>query len=251
MFSTSKKHGKRLLAAVGITALATTAAVVSVSASASGNAKQSWETPNSGPNPTVVLVHGAWADSSSWDQVVRLLQEDGYTVDVPPNPLRGLASDSAYLADYLHSVEGPIVLVGHSYGGAVITDAALGNTQVKALVYIDAFIPDEGQSVNELARAKPGSCLAGGGNPANVFNRALSGRAPWRLRPVRQDRSEQRVSWICRLLGNRPAPQRGCGTGCHAATDHAQRANRKVWPAGVEASLVVLYRLARPDSPAS
>ena len=170
MFSTSKKHGKRLLAAVGITALATTAAVVSVSASASGNAKQSWESPNSGPTPTVVLVHGAWADSSSWDQVVRLLQQDGYAVDVPPNPLRGLASDSAYLADYLHSVEGPIVLVGHSYGGAVITDAALGNTQVKALVYIDAFIPDEGQSVNELASAKPGSCLGGGGNPANVFN---------------------------------------------------------------------------------
>ena len=102
MFSTSKKHGKRLLAAVGITALATTAAVVSVSASASGNAKQSWESPNSGPTPTVVLVHGAWADSSSWDQVVRLLQQDGYAVDVPPNPLRGLASDSAYLADYLH-----------------------------------------------------------------------------------------------------------------------------------------------------
>ncbi|MFB9616373.1 esterase/lipase family protein, partial [Kutzneria kofuensis] len=70
-----------------------------------------------GPKPTVVLVHGAWADGSSWNGVVSRLQRDGYTVDVPPNPLRGVAGDSAYLASYLKTVPGPIVLVGHSYGG--------------------------------------------------------------------------------------------------------------------------------------
>ena len=85
-----------------------------------------------------------------------------------PNPLRGLASDPAYLADYLKTIGGPIVLVGHSYGGAVITDAATGNPQVKALVYIDAFIPDRGETLLQLVGAKPGSCLAA--KPTSVFN---------------------------------------------------------------------------------
>jgi pimeloyl-ACP methyl ester carboxylesterase len=79
-----------------------------------------------GATPTIVLEHGAWADSSSWDRVIRRLQLLGYTVDVPPNPLRGLPGDSAYLADFLKTISGPIVLVGHSYGGAVITNAATG-----------------------------------------------------------------------------------------------------------------------------
>ena len=91
--------------------------------------------------PTIVLEHGAWADGSSWSGVVTRLQKDGYTVDVPPNPLRGLDSDSAYLASYLATVPGPIVLVGHSYGGFVITNAATGDKNVKALVYVDAYIP--------------------------------------------------------------------------------------------------------------
>ena len=99
----------------------------------------------SGPLPTVVLEHGAWANGSSWDGVVQRLQRAGYTVDVPPNPLQGLPYDSAYLADFLHSITGPIILVGHSYGGAVITNAATGDKQVKALVYVDAFAPDPGQ----------------------------------------------------------------------------------------------------------
>jgi pimeloyl-ACP methyl ester carboxylesterase len=119
-------------------------------------------THTSQPKPTIVLVHGAWADGSSWDKVVRLLQESGYTVDVPPNPLRGLATDSAYLSSYLQkTITGPIVLVGHSYGGAVITNAATGNSQVKVLVYIDAFIPDQGDTVIGLVSAQPGSHLAG------------------------------------------------------------------------------------------
>jgi pimeloyl-ACP methyl ester carboxylesterase len=118
--------------------------------------------------PTIVLVHGAWADGSSWAGVVRRLQNDGYTVDAPPNPLRGLATDSATIADFLATISGPIVLVGHSYGGAVITNAAAGNANVKALVYIDAFIPDQGESEFQLLGAYPGSCVAG--DPAKVFN---------------------------------------------------------------------------------
>ncbi|GAA3434021.1 alpha/beta fold hydrolase [Kutzneria kofuensis] len=110
-----------------------------------------------GPKPTVVLVHGAWADGSSWNGVVSRLQRDGYTVDVPPNPLRGVAGDSAYLASYLKTVPGPIVLVGHSYGGFVITNAATGNTNVKALVYVDAYIPAQGDTLNGLTTQFPGS----------------------------------------------------------------------------------------------
>jgi pimeloyl-ACP methyl ester carboxylesterase len=121
------------------------------------------------PKPTIVLVHGAWADSSSWDQVIPILQKEGYTVDAPPNPLRGLTSDSAYLASYLKTISGPIVLVGHSYGGGVITNAATGNPNVKALVYVDAFAPAAGETLEQLTFAKPGSCLAGGGNLSNVF----------------------------------------------------------------------------------
>ncbi len=120
-----------------------------------------------GPKPTIVLEHGAWSDASSWAAVIARLQQAGYTVDAPPNPLRGLTYDSAYLADYLGTISGPIVLVGHSYGGAVITNAATGNPNVKALVYVDAFIPAQGETLLQLITAQPGSCLAG--NPANVF----------------------------------------------------------------------------------
>jgi pimeloyl-ACP methyl ester carboxylesterase len=117
-----------------------------------------------GPKPIIVLVHGAWADTSSWDGVIRRLQADGYTVYAPPDPLRGLPYDSAYLADFLHSISSPIVLVGHSYGGAVITNAATGDPQVKALVYVDAFAPAQGQTLEQLLASVPGSCAV----PANL-----------------------------------------------------------------------------------
>jgi pimeloyl-ACP methyl ester carboxylesterase len=120
------------------------------------------------PKPTIVLLHGAWADSSSWSGVIRRLQSDGYVVNAPPNPLRGLPYDSSYLANYLSTVSGPMVLVGHSYGGAVITNAATGNANVQALVFVDAFAPAAGESISQLAGAQPGSVLAG--NPATVFN---------------------------------------------------------------------------------
>jgi pimeloyl-ACP methyl ester carboxylesterase len=102
--------------------------------------------------------------------VISILQQEGYTVDAPPNPLRGLASDAAYLASYLKTISGPIILVGHSYGGAVITNAATGNPNVKGLVYVDAFEPAAGESLEQLTFAQPGSCLIGGGNLNNVFN---------------------------------------------------------------------------------
>ena len=121
-----------------------------------------------GPKPTIVLVHGAWADSSSWSAVVRRLQHDGYTVTVPPNPLRSLPGDAAYISSFLHTITGPVVLVGHSYGGAVISNAALGNDNVKALVFVNAFIPDQGESVQQLAGAQPGSALAVA-DPSTVF----------------------------------------------------------------------------------
>jgi pimeloyl-ACP methyl ester carboxylesterase len=117
--------------------------------------------------PTVVLVHGAWADSSSWSGVVGRLQRAGYTVDVPPNPLLGLSFDSDVLASYLRTVSGPIIVVGHSYGGAVITNAATGDAQVKALVYVDAYMPAQGETILRLTGAKPGSALT---NVAATFN---------------------------------------------------------------------------------
>jgi pimeloyl-ACP methyl ester carboxylesterase len=111
------------------------------------------------PKPTIVLVHGAWADGSSWAAVTAKLQRAGFTVNVASIPLRGVASDARYLKDYLATVPGPIVLVGHSYGGMVITTAATDNANVQALVYVDAFIPQEGDTVEQLTGAQPGSAL--------------------------------------------------------------------------------------------
>ena len=131
----------------------------------------------SGPKPTIVLVHGAWANGSSWNGVVQRLQADGYTVDVPPNPLLGLTYDPEFIADFLHSITGPIVLVGHSSGGAVITNAATGDAQVKALVYVDAFAPDQGQTVGQLVSSSPGSCVLAT-DPSTIFNLATYPGAP-------------------------------------------------------------------------
>ncbi|MBM0225495.1 MULTISPECIES: alpha/beta fold hydrolase [Micromonospora] len=111
----------------------------------------------SGPKPTVVLVHGAWADGSTWSGVTERLQHDGYTVDVVANPLRGVASDSKYLGDFLATIDGPVVLVAHSYGGFLISNAARDNTNVKALVYVDAYVPAEGDSLLSLTELNPGS----------------------------------------------------------------------------------------------
>ena len=123
---------------------------------------------------TIVLVHGAWADSSGWNGVTSRLQDDGYTVWAVPNPLRGLSSDAAYVASILNTIPGPIVLVAHSYGGAVITNAATGNPNVKALVYIDGFAPDEGETGFDLLGMEPPpgaspSCVLVA-DPLTIFN---------------------------------------------------------------------------------
>ncbi|QTZ90288.1 alpha/beta hydrolase [Streptomyces auratus AGR0001] len=105
--------------------------------------------------PTIVLVHGAFADASSWNGVVERLERRGYTVMAPANPLRGLYNDSAYLASVLDSIKGPIVLVGHSYGGSLISSAAAGNPRVKSLVYVAALMPDVGENGMSLAARFP------------------------------------------------------------------------------------------------
>ncbi|MBL1076846.1 alpha/beta hydrolase [Nocardia sp. 2] len=109
--------------------------------------------------PTIVLVHGAFADSSSWNGVIEQLRAQGFSVVAAANPLRGLDSDAAYIASVLDSIEGPIVLAGHSYGGSVISVAAASKSTVTALVYIAAFIPAEGESALELTDRFPGSTL--------------------------------------------------------------------------------------------
>ena len=103
------------------------------------------------PKPTIVLVHGAWADASSWNPVATELQAQGFPVHAPQNLLRGVQADAAYVASFLaQRTSGPVVLVGHSYGGFVITNAGTGGGEVRALVYVDAFIPDEGESVFQI-----------------------------------------------------------------------------------------------------
>ncbi|WP_031025585.1 alpha/beta fold hydrolase [Streptomyces sp. NRRL WC-3725] len=110
-------------------------------------------------DPTIVLIHGAFADGSSWRAVVQRLLRQGHRVLTPALPLRGLASDAAYIRSVLESVGGPIVLVGHSYGGAVISQAAADLPRVKALVYIAAFVPEIGESALQLTDKFPGSTL--------------------------------------------------------------------------------------------
>ena len=117
------------------------------------------QTTPTGEKPTVVLVHGAFADASGWNSEIKKLQEDGYTVLAPANPLRGIALDAAYIRSVLATISGPIILVGHSYGGAVITNAASGNPNVKALVYIAAFAPDEGETLGAALAGSQDSLL--------------------------------------------------------------------------------------------
>ncbi|MEV5204713.1 alpha/beta hydrolase [Streptomyces sp. NPDC053720] len=140
-----------LLATAGV---AVALLAVSVAPASAGKGSSS-----PGRKPTVVLVHGAFADSSSWNGVVKRLKREGYPVVAAANPLRGLSSDAAYLKEVLADIDGPVVLAGHSYGGSVISDAAQGAANVKALVYIAAFLPEKGESAVELSGRFPGSTL--------------------------------------------------------------------------------------------
>lgn len=137
---------KLLVPLLGATAMATAVA-------------QGEESTTHAQATTVILVHGAFADSASWNGVVPRLQAEGLRVVSVANPLRSLHGDAAYLGHLVDSVPGPVVLVGHSYGGAVITNAATGRDNVKALVYVAAFVPDEGETALALAGRFPGGTL--------------------------------------------------------------------------------------------
>jgi pimeloyl-ACP methyl ester carboxylesterase len=130
--------------------------------------------------PTIVLVHGAFADSSSWSSEIAFLQGKGYPVVAVANPLRGVASDSAYVLSVLKTIHGPIVLVGHSYAGFLISDAAAKDSAVKALVYVAAYIPDKGETPADLTYKYPGSELAGG----NLITRAEPGGTDIYINPA-------------------------------------------------------------------
>ena len=130
------------------------AAVVPSGAGASEEAEK-----HGAKKPTIVLVHGAFADASSWNGVVERLQRKGFPVVAVANPLRSLTGDANYLREVLASIDGPIVLAGHSYGGMVASQAALGNPNVKSLVYVAAFAPEQGESALELSNKFPGGTL--------------------------------------------------------------------------------------------
>ncbi|MFF5859606.1 alpha/beta fold hydrolase [Streptomyces sp. NPDC012751] len=151
VFRATRKPAAVLGAIAGVSALTLAATTPASAARAEHRAADK--------KPTVVLVHGAFADASSWNGVIKRLEHEGYPVVAPANPLRGLGSDAAYIHSVLASIKGPVVLVGHSYGGAVISEAAVGDPQVKALVYIAAFLPEKGESALELSNKFPGSTL--------------------------------------------------------------------------------------------
>ena len=112
------------------------------------------------PKPTIVLVHGAYADASSWNGVIERLQQQGYTCIAPANPLRGVTADSAYTASLVGQIDGPVLLVGHSYGGAVITNAATSAPNVVGLVFVAAFAPAEGETLGEVENGSKDSVVS-------------------------------------------------------------------------------------------
>jgi pimeloyl-ACP methyl ester carboxylesterase len=140
--SRKRSHARPILALIALVLVAIPSAMSASAASTSTAAK-----------PTVVLIHGAFADASAWNGVIGRLQKDGYPVIAPANPLRSLSGDSSYIKSVLEQTPGPLVVVGHSYGGAVITNAAAGNGNVKALVYVDAFLPAVGEKTVDLGGA--------------------------------------------------------------------------------------------------
>jgi pimeloyl-ACP methyl ester carboxylesterase len=165
-FKTLPRSTRKHVAVLGATAGLAAIALAGCSSSGTANAEQhsfssasTAATHTEATKPTVVLVHGAFTDASEWDGVIKRLQADGYPVAAPPNPLHDLPSDTAYMHSYLKSVKGPVILVGHSIGGMVTTQAAVGDPQVKALVYIAALIPDKGETTAQLVGKFPGATL--------------------------------------------------------------------------------------------
>jgi pimeloyl-ACP methyl ester carboxylesterase len=120
--------------------------------------------------PTIVLVHGAFAESASWDRVIRPLRDAGHDVIAAANPLRGLATDAESVSDLVRSLDGPVLLVGHSYGGAVISNVAADAGDIVGLVYVCAFAPDAGETAFGLSQRYPGSTLGDAVQPVPRAN---------------------------------------------------------------------------------
>jgi pimeloyl-ACP methyl ester carboxylesterase len=159
-------------------AVAVLAAGAALSSSTVAGARAATATRSGAVKPTIVLVHGAWADASSFRRVTARLQADGYRVLNAPNTLRGVAIDAANVAAFVEqATTGPVVLVGHSVGGTVITNAGLQAPTVKALVYINGYAPAQGETVLELTAARPGSALAVS-DPATVLDVVQYAGAP-------------------------------------------------------------------------
>ena len=190
------------------------------------------------PRPTIVLVHGAFADASGWNDVTRRLQQDDYTVIATANPLRSVDSDAAYLESILDTIDGPIVLVGHSYGGFVMTNAAAGDPDVEALVYVAAFAPAPGDTVEALTGMNPGSGLA---DPHNLVVRPNAHRR----------RRIHQPGHVPRHLRRRPAPSRHRRDGCQPATGRSRNPVPAVRPGRLgNHSIVVRGGLRGPHHPA-
>jgi pimeloyl-ACP methyl ester carboxylesterase len=162
------RTGRLSIAYGGVRALCVTAALALIPIAGETQTTSSQQA-------TVVLVHRAWADASSFDAVVRQLQKAGYTAYALPNELRSLASDAKVISTFLNTLDGPVILAGHSYGGAVISVAAVGNPNVKALAYVDAFAPDAGESPGSLLAPYPAppkdffTAVPFGGSDADVY----------------------------------------------------------------------------------
>lgn len=165
-----RKRISLLVSAIAVAAVATLATAPTGASASDHPSGTATAGAAKAPKPTIVLVHGAWADNSSFAPVTQRLLGDGYTVLSAPNPLRGLDDDAAQVAAFVNQITtGPVVLVGHSYGGSVITNAATQIPRVKALVYVNAYAPAKGESVFDLTGAQPGSALAVP-DPSTVFN---------------------------------------------------------------------------------
>lgn len=149
-----RKPAALALAALGLAAALVLACVTTFASGAAARAAAATRA-----KPAIVLVHGAWANTASWSSVIERLEAQGYRVYALPDPLHNLKSDAHSIADFVKTIKGPVVLVGHSYGGAVITNAADYVKNVKALVYVDAFAPAKGETALGLTAKFPGSVL--------------------------------------------------------------------------------------------
>ena len=156
---------------------------------------------------TIVLVHGAFAESASWNRVIDPLLGAGHRVIAAANPLRGLAADAAAVSDLVRAVDGPVVLVGHSYGGAVITNVDADAGEIVGLVYVAGFAPAHGESCFTLAGMFPGSTLGDALEPV--------------ARSRRHDRSDDRAGPLPRAVRRRRSGGRCHADGGHAAAGHA------------------------------